>query len=890
MTSATTSFLHYLPRSDSFTRSLRFSLSGNQLSSLPPEIAQLSALTSLSLSNNQLSSLPSEIAQLSALTSLSLSSNQLSSLPPEIAQLSALTSLSLSSNQLSSLPPEITQLNALTSLFLSGNQLSSLPPEIAQLNALTSLNLSGNQLSSLPPEITQLNALTSLDLSGNQLSSLPPEITQLNALTSLFLSGNQLSSLPPEIAQLNALTSLFLKNNQLSSLPPEIAQLNALTSLDLSGNQLSSLPPEITQLNALTSLDLSGNQLSSLPPEIAQLNALTWLDLSGNQLSSLPPEIAQLTSIKTLDLAGNPLSTLPPEVNALKLEFTWEKHFYSPGFNLYGNPLQLPPAEIAQKGDQAVRAYFDELAPTPLREVKLIMVGDGGAGKTSLMRRMLGQAFDEHERQTHGINIQPWDASCPGGDTIRVNIWDFGGQEIMHATHQFFLSHRSLYLLVLDGRREEKTEYWLKHIESFGQDSPVFVILNKIDENPAHEVNRVALVKKYPHIQGFFRISCATDEGIDKAKDALLARLPQLDMVQTYWPERWLKVKKALENNRKPFLDFDQYRRLCLGEGIAEESVREILVAFLHDLGVAIHFSDFKLEDTYVLDPLWVTTAVYRIINNPKIVHESGVLALKEMKHILRKTKPDDFTYPVSKHPYIINIMQKFELCYELPGDRVLVPDLLPVQEPAIDFDADGALRCRVTYEFLPRTVMPRFIVKRHTQIDGGLQWRTGVVLARGDGQARAVIRADYEERFIEIQVNGPLRRDFYAVIRDALRDINDGFKSNVIRETVACNCDQCREADQPHFHDYPKLLRFFAKEHRHWPCPVSEEMISNAQLLGDVLGAKEEDLVETIRAVREAIERGDPPEKIKDKIARFTSISGVTALEIGKWIFSALS
>ena len=36
----------------------------------------------------------------------------------------------------------------------------------------------------------------------------------------------------------------------------------------------------------------------------------------------------------------------------------------------------------------------------------------------------------------------------------------------MHATHQFFLSKRSLYILVLDGRKEEDAEYWLRHLKA----------------------------------------------------------------------------------------------------------------------------------------------------------------------------------------------------------------------------------------------------------------------------------------------------------------------------------------------------------------------------------------------------------------------------------------
>jgi GTPase SAR1 family protein len=102
--------------------------------------------------------------------------------------------------------------------------------------------------------------------------------------------------------------------------------------------------------------------------------------------------------------------------------------------------------------------------------VKVLLVGDGAAGKTSLAKALLGQPIDFEESQTHGININTMDINV-NNTIIKVRLWDFGGQEIMHATHRFFLSKRSLYILVLDGRKDEKTEYWLNHIESFGGDS-----------------------------------------------------------------------------------------------------------------------------------------------------------------------------------------------------------------------------------------------------------------------------------------------------------------------------------------------------------------------------------------------------------------------------------
>ena len=87
------------------------------------------------------------------------------------------------------------------------------------------------------------------------------------------------------------------------------------------------------------------------------------------------------------------------------------------------------------------------------------------------------------------IKIESWMIDPPEdrrrgaeGEQVRLNVWDFGGQEIMHATHQFFLTKRSLYLLVLDARQGEiegNIHYWLKIIQSYGADAPVLVVTNK---------------------------------------------------------------------------------------------------------------------------------------------------------------------------------------------------------------------------------------------------------------------------------------------------------------------------------------------------------------------------------------------------------------------------
>jgi internalin A len=304
-----------------------------------------------------------------------------------------------------------------------------------------------------------------LDLSNLQLSYLTDSIGQLSRLRMLDLSGNQLRVLPDFIGQLSQLHRLYLSGNQLSALPDFIGQLSQLETLVLNGNQLASLPESLDKLTRLETLDLDGNQLTRLPEWLGKLTSLKTLDLSGNQLTSLPVVIRELRALTRLFLHENPALGLPVEV-------------LGPTSNEVREPERKKPSDPASILDYYFRARGGSW---PLNEAKLILVGRGGAGKTCIVNRLVRNVFEDTSR-TQGISITRWPLRLKGEEDVRLHIWDFGGREIMHATHQFFLTARSLYLLVLSGRQggeDAEAEYWLQLIESFGGDSPVIVVLNK---------------------------------------------------------------------------------------------------------------------------------------------------------------------------------------------------------------------------------------------------------------------------------------------------------------------------------------------------------------------------------------------------------------------------
>jgi internalin A len=689
---------------------------------------------------------------------LDLSDNQLTSLPPEIVKLTNLTSLDLSRNQLTSLPPEIAKLSNLINLDLRRNQLMILPLEITRLTNLTYLDLGSNELMSLPPEIARLTKLTRLDLRRNQLTSLPPEIGSLTNLIRLDLWSNQLTSLPSEITSLSNLANLDLSDNPLTSLPPEIATLTNLTSLNLSDNPLTGLLPEITSLTKLTSLDLSRNQLTSLPPEIISLTNLTSLDLSKNHLTSLPPEIAKLTNLINLDLSRN--------------------------------QLPIPPETLANSND--VKAIFAALvglvSGERLNEAKMLVVGDGRVGKSSVVEQLLYGTFNPKKETTLGVEINDEMKVVQSevedeGEPVKLNIWDFGGQEIQHSTHQFFLTTRSLYLLVVDARKGDQfsnIEYWLKLIESFGGDSPIIIVINQIDQLIGqHPLNldRKALQDKY-NIRDFIETSCPTSEGIPALKAAIAREIGQLKHVHDIWPREWLAIKQRLKDMHADYIPVENYLEICGEENLHDKDLCMSLLEQFHILGTVIRFPG----DMQVLNPRWVTQGVYGLLTSTQLVKTQGQFDLNNVGQILAGVPHAKDRYPSHTHRRLIDVMKHFELCFEFtdrPG-HYLIPRRLQDNELDITWDETDALKFQYHYETLPDAVISRFIVHMNQHIQQQYYWKNGVFLHSRENRAK--IKADLVDRKISISVIGKeqTRRAFLAVIRSAFDEINSNFKIEI--------------------------------------------------------------------------------------------------------------
>jgi internalin A len=294
-------------------------------------------------------------------------------------------------------------------------------------------------------------------------------------------------------------------------------------------------------------------------------------------------------------------------------------------------------------------------------------------------------------------------------------------------------------------------------------------------------------------------------------KEALRREIENADTRRTPFPRHWLAVKKHFSGMTEDYIESARYRQVCAEHEVLREFSQDVLLQFLHDLGVVINFRNLKNFDTQILNPLWLTNGVYRVVNSPIVGEETkGLLYERDFErvindpHFLKAGNTSDrvFTYPAGKLNYIVRVMQEFELCFQLDARTYVVPQLLPVQEP--EARLEGALLHFVIHfpDFLPDSIFPRLMVKLHHYIGGkniaDSAWRTGMILHKPDMfNALARVRWDKEDQKILVDVCGEERRRLLSFIRATVKEIVEDFTNlNFLELVPVPGCADTEEYD----------------------------------------------------------------------------------------------
>lgn len=663
-----------------------------------------------------------------------------------------------------------------------------------------------------------------LSLRGLGLTKLPEPLFALTHLVALDLRNNSLTELPNNLPCLRNLREIFINNNGLSTFPTILLAIDKLEVLELSGNSISALPEELSNLEFLVHLNISNNPGISIPETISKLTSLRDIVAANNSYREIPSALLGCRSILSLNVSGNP-------INEISTEFTALVNLRR--LSIDTNTLRRPPIEIVSRGPGAIINYLHAFGAHSdafvLKEAKLLMVGQGGVGKSFLVERLVKDAVPSKDKTTEGIHIHQWTPILSNGETARINCWDFGGQEIYHSTHQFFLTKRSLYLFVWDSRREDNIlhfDYWLNVIKLLSDSSPVLVVQNKADER-IKMLDEVSLREKFANIAGFHRVSAITGLGIPDLRVAALGLVRKLEHFGDTLPSSWLHIRVQLEKLPEHYIAHERYLDICSQQGLNAKQA-DYLSQYFHDLGVFLHFQDNDiLRKIIFLKPEWATNAVYQLIDDRSVQEAFGRFSLRMLDDIWSEI-------PDVRHLHLVELMKKFELCFQVPmRHEYVIPELLNTVRPDFYWNELDNLHFHFVYDFMPAGILTRLIVRMQSHTKTGAYWKNGVVFASEESEALVI--AHPLQRRLTIQISGAEKGTLLSMIRREIDAIHSSMNSPTVRQMLPCVCAECRESENPYMHEFDYLQKAKKRQKYTVECKQSLDDVRVDDILRDV-------------------------------------------------------
>lgn len=635
----------------------------------------------------------------------------------------------------------------------------------------------------------------------------------------------------------------FSENKDLKHVEFKTAQPN-LQYLDLGRCSIKELhiPAGCT---ALQTLYADGNEMEKISFG-GELPALQLLDLSRNQLKNIELEGTH-TKLQNLLLFQNQLT----DVNAFASFFARKDTFFELGEN---ESLASPPYQVVKRSKEDVRAYFaeylrgqkKEIAPKYLFEAKMVVIGNGGVGKTSLITKLQDPTAELPDDRTRGVEVKHWHfpindywkANLPllTQKNMHIRIWDFGGQEFYQGTHQIFFSSKSYFVLV-DDTRHSKTDfvYWFSTIQQIaGKNARVLVIINEHGDQKS-KFEKEIYQREFGFVNEVEVINLKGEVTDIKAlQGKIQSRLFEIDGMGTGLTASYHNVQSKLAEMAQAgteMISLDAFRDICDSEKVLD-SVR-IISQNLHEVGEITHFYHNPILSSRVfLEPGNLLKNVYKILDNERVDKQKGRISRQDIEQM---HQDDSLNFSADM---LIELMLAFGIVYQAPSAKELyvVPEKLPdgyTEWPHAH--KKDLLKVRIdVQEFVPAGLMSRFLVALHNKIvSEHTVWKSAVFLEHRATYAE--IRF-HKKGYFNITLSGAKKELLFDLIHESFAAVvkkdYDKLKWDYL---VQCCCSACAIAEEPYLFRNADIERYEAANKENMHCMQLMDDVPIANLLAQV-------------------------------------------------------
>ena len=568
--------------------------------------------------------------------------------------------------------------------------------------------------------LSELMLMTNIDVDKGSVGWSTLHLTELDVkwivnlpehmvITQLNLSQNQLSTLPNSIAShIGKCTKLDLHQNNIKCIPASILELPSIKELNLSHNKISELP-NVLWSASLIQLNLSYNELKTLPSCATQLcsNSMRVLRLEHNRLEKVPSCICLLSNLKFLDISYNPeILVLPADLGQLK-EL---KQLVLNGLHR----LYDPPPSVC-KNSATCMSYLKShfLKQGKLYHMNLIMIGKENVGKTTMIACLRGK---QHSGDSvNSIEIDKW-SYRPSlfKPTFYFNVWDFTRSEEYFASHQVFLSKRSLYLAVWnvldgeDGIAGLKT--WIDNIIMQAPESQIIIVATHLDKligmlgrrqaDAKCDIYWTCLNQAIPHDiikRNIARIlfmglkgSRENISGLKKEiyKVAENCTIDGCPIIGSSIPANYEKVNNKLFDSSVPILRATEFKEMVqsLGQPCLHSSDEfRAMKLFLRSVGSLLHFDEHRrnLNSLYFVKPQWLCKLMSTVLTLENEYLKDGMINKLHFKQLLKQTGKDFSEEFLVQYFVLLNLLE-ITLPLDKQGDLLLIPYFLSSKRPVI--------------------------------------------------------------------------------------------------------------------------------------------------------------------------------------------------------------
>jgi len=477
---------------------------------------------------------------------------------------------------------------------------------------------------------------------------------------------------------------------------------------------------------------------------------------------------------------------------------------------------------------------------------------------------------------------------------LELSVWDFAGQHDYYNIHHYFLSTRTVFLVLyrLDqgAKGLEGLSFWIRSLSGYLDPSTchkefsvvvVGTFLDLMDgrkkvkkQERANQVNKIfaeQAAKMNKIFLGFhyFEVSCSTQENINDVEEAIYYSLFNHSYMGERVPKAYLIVERAVKQLRLSHQLFPmvEIQEISQDQGVSTSLIKRAL-SFLSLWGECVYFEEpEELAEIVILDPEFLTQGIladlFRHEPNIQSQRKDGIIQHSSLSFIWSRFKDNHKGKLESLLVSFVSLLQKLGVLFVMEEDqekpflqqRSILPFLLPTKpigkelarfEKIWPKDAPYSRPIEVErilkFNVLPGELVSRLLVLLHPYIQEGLVWKNEVVIFNKMHNTQGWIRAELDlNRFIITLRGSDLSKckELLQVIVGKVEEVGKKHKGIEWRENFRSPYfHECEIEEKEVLADYDR-----EEEKKGLVCPVTGFPINAEKLLeraGLIEGEKE--------------------------------------------------